>query len=222
MKKEIKIGLLAGGVGVVVIAGAILGPQFVNAMHFQAKLEADAKTALSRGPEAIAETCNLCHGQDGNPANSYYPGLAGQPASYIQQQLTSFASGERKSPQMAPLALALAANEQSQIADYYSKRPSVNRHRSDHPVPASRAVVDLAASCTSCHGQDLRGGTVPTALGQIQTPGLAGQGGTYLANQLRAFRSGDRQDASGSMKAIAAALDDPTIEGLAAYLSEKE
>lgn len=222
MKKKIKIGLLAGGVGVVVVAGAILGPQYVAAMRFQAKLEADAKTALSRGPEAIAETCNLCHGQDGNPANSYYPGLAGLPASYIRRQLSSFASGERKSPQMAPLALALAGDEQSQIADYFSKRPNVNRHRSDHPDPASKTVVDLATSCAACHGQDLRGGTASTALGQVQTPGIAGQGRTYLANQLRAFRSGDRQDTSGSMKAISAALDDPTIEGLSAYLSEME
>lgn len=222
MKKKIKIGLLAGGVGVVVIAGAILGPQYVTAVHFQAKLEADAKTTLSRGPEAIAETCNLCHGQDGNPANSYYPGLAGLPASYIQQQLSSFASGERKSPQMAPLALALVGNEQSQIADYFSKRPNVNRHRSDHPDPASKTVVDLAASCAACHGRELRGGTVPTALGQIQTPRIAGQGRTYLAIQLRAFRSGDRQDPSGSMRAITAPLDDQTIDGLSAYLSGKE
>ncbi len=68
----------------------------------------------------------------------------------------------------------------------------------------------LASRCAACHGPE----------GKSQNPlwpHLAGQQAGYLAKQLKAFRSGERQDPL--MSAQAAPLSDEQIADLAAYFS---
>lgn len=65
-----------------------------------------------------------------------------------------------------------------------------------------------AALCFGCHGQD-GNSTNP------QWPILAGQQPAYLSNQLTAFRSGQRKNAT--MQGMAANLNDEDINNLAAY-----
>jgi cytochrome c553 len=65
-----------------------------------------------------------------------------------------------------------------------------------------------AAQCAACHGPD--GHAV-----MPQTPNLAGQDEDYLAEQLKAFRSGERQNET--MSVIAKPLSDTEIADLAAY-----
>ena len=62
--------------------------------------------------------------------------------------------------------------------------------------------------CQACHGTDGRG-TNPTY------PVLAGQHQSYLAQSLKAYRDGTRQNAV--MAGMAASLSDQDIEDLAAY-----
>ncbi len=66
-----------------------------------------------------------------------------------------------------------------------------------------------AALCFGCHGQDGNSSNP-------QWPSLAGQQPAYLANQLTAFRSGQRK--SATMQGMAAPLSDEDINNLAAYL----
>jgi cytochrome c553 len=65
-----------------------------------------------------------------------------------------------------------------------------------------------AAQCAACHGPD--GHAV-----MPQTPNLAGQDEDYLVEQLKAFRSGERQNET--MTVIAKPLSDTEIANLAAY-----
>lgn len=67
-----------------------------------------------------------------------------------------------------------------------------------------------AAACTVCHGKD--GASVSADI-----PNLAGQKAGYLANQLKAFKSGARKN--DMMNAIAAQLSAADIDNLAAYWS---
>lgn len=74
-------------------------------------------------------------------------------------------------------------------------------------------VVERAVHvCNACHGEG--GNSKATVF-----PKLAGQSPIYLAEQLRAFRSQKRSDSSAQayMWGISALLDDPTIDGIAAY-----
>ena len=64
--------------------------------------------------------------------------------------------------------------------------------------------------CVACHGAD--------GIGKSQQyPDLRGQKAFYLEKQLRAFRSGERRDAT--MNPLASALGDAEITALATYFA---
>ena len=65
--------------------------------------------------------------------------------------------------------------------------------------------------CAGCHG--------PTGAGNeaLKYPRLAGLRANYVAEQLRAFKSGARDNAT--MRAMTAGLKDADIENLAAYVA---
>ncbi|MCK5263261.1 MAG: cytochrome c, partial [Gammaproteobacteria bacterium] len=66
------------------------------------------------------------------------------------------------------------------------------------------------AMCAGCHG--VKG----ISMAPIN-PNLAGQKALYLATQLKAFRSGDRKNAT--MNPMAKGLSDADIANIAAYYS---
>lgn len=84
-------------------------------------------------------------------------------------------------------------------------------------LPVSAA--DMAAGeqkaelCASCHGP--KGNS-----SNGQTPNLAGQQSTYLANQLKAYKTGNRLTLT--MLAVAANLTNEDINNLAAYFSTQK
>jgi len=67
-----------------------------------------------------------------------------------------------------------------------------------------------AAICAGCHGAN---GISMVAM----YPNLAGQKALYLSTQLKAFKSGTRNNPI--MKGMASSLSDTDIENLAAYFS---
>jgi cytochrome c553 len=91
--------------------------------------------------------------------------------------------------------------------------------RAEEPDASARAHAQKLAVtvCGTCHGQD--GNNT-----QPKFPRLAGQNPTYLAAQLKAFRSQTRgdPDAISYMWGMAAELDDDTIGALAAYYSAQK
>ena len=85
--------------------------------------------------------------------------------------------------------------------------------------PAAAADADAGAEkiaakgCVTCHGKDGMG-TMPIY------PNLAGQQEAYLEQQLKAFRSGERQ--GQQMSIIAQDLSDADIADLAAYYAAQD
>ncbi len=81
-------------------------------------------------------------------------------------------------------------------------------------LPVSAADIaageQKAATCAGCHGQT---GNSSNA----QWPKLAAQPATYLSNQLKAFKAGDRTNPM--MQSMAANLNNEDITNLAAYFS---
>ncbi len=74
-----------------------------------------------------------------------------------------------------------------------------------------RAGRAKAALCAACHGMD---GVSINPL----WPSLAGQQRVYLANQIRAFRDGERVEVT--MQPFVANLTDQDVEDLAAFYAE--
>lgn len=82
------------------------------------------------------------------------------------------------------------------------------------PVSAadSAAGEQKANSCVNCHGP--KGNS-----SNAQWPNLAAQQSTYLINQLKAFKAGDR--INPMMQSMAAQIDNDDINNLAAYFSSQ-
>lgn len=72
----------------------------------------------------------------------------------------------------------------------------------------------LAATCANCHGT--QGRTVDAAV----VPALAGLPAPYLAEQMRAFKSGTR--GSTVMQQLAKGFSDAQIDALAAYFAAQK
>jgi len=77
---------------------------------------------------------------------------------------------------------------------------------------SAEAGQSKSATCVACHGVD--GNSV-----NPEWPTIAGQHGSYIVKQLKAFKAGARQN--GLMSPMAQPLSDQDIEDLAAYFSSQ-
>ena len=209
--------LLGIGAAALICTGFVIGPDLWRAWRFQSAIETEAhnRARFGASARALAQTCGLCHGLDGNSKSDLYPQLAGQPSGYIEAQLNAFASGARRAPQMQPLAISLTPEDRRSIGAYYSAFAALPKNGTRAANKRYAEPSAAAAACAACHGVGLRGGISP-----VLAPRLAGQGKVYLARQLRAFRSGERTDPAGLMSVVTRSLTDAQIDRLAQNVSD--
>ncbi|MBN3846747.1 MULTISPECIES: c-type cytochrome [Burkholderiaceae] len=211
MKRTLIIVAIVGALG----AGALYGRDMLDGMRFE-----KAMSQISEANKADAgpwpqpqETCFYCHGSHGQSLNTWYPALSGQPPVYVAEQLHAFATGQRQSPYMAPLAKDLTDAQIDALAAYFARQAPTR----NEDVPADSALEKRglallqAGSCQACHGAKL--------MGKDRAPRLAGQGEAYLSGQLAAFKSGQRHDPTGAMNGIVATLSSEDISAVARYLA---
>lgn len=166
--------------------------------------------------------CGTCHGNHGQGnADAGFPRLAGLNAGYLRQRLQAFASARPQNPVMTPIAKALTPAEIQAVTDYYASLPPPARpSQSGNPLSdrgqaiARRGIWQKAVpGCEQCHGPDGIG------VGKAFPP-LAGQSAAYIANQLHAWKQGQRPPGRlGLMPAIASKLSDAEIDAVAAYFA---
>lgn len=166
-----------------------------------------------------ATTCLACHGVGGNSTNPEWPNLAGQHAQYIVKQLQAFKSGERKDPLMSPMAAGLSEDDMADLAAYYSARTPTGLEADPAKLSQGQRLYrggdanKSIAACAACHGPTGHGN--PTAL----YPSIAGQHATYVARQLRAYRSGAREtDPNQMMRNVSHDLSDEQIDAVASFV----
>jgi len=204
------------------------------------KLVTDSNTAVSEylGPphlqHLVTSTCGRCHGTDGRGRDSgAFPALAGQHQKYIAASLRAYAAGERHSGIMQPLAVPLADNEITDLAEYYSKLPtafddSPFEEAAAEPSPTDEITDELTGvqiaqngipsqkvpSCTGCRGPD-RSDSYPL---------LSGQPSSYLAKQLTLFKRRDRggTEQQHLMHPATDRITEKQIQAVAEYFAERE
>lgn len=173
----------------------------------------------SAGTPTGATACATCHGTRGEGSGDF-PHLAGSGAAYLREQLEALATGKRKNPIMQPIAQALSSEQRTQVAAYYAgltpiatiadKTPRDSADTGAWLATRGRWAEELPA-CAQCHGP---GGAGVGA----NFPPLAGQPATYLAEQLKAWRSGARLPGPlGLMEAIARKLKDTEVQAVSDY-----
>src|SRR5512140_138703 len=154
-----------------------------------------------------AEDCAACHGADGTSPNNTWPNLAGQHAAYLARMLAAYKSGDQEDVAMTPLAKELNDADIQNLAAYYAssncKSPAQGKSVGDAAMGKT-----LAKNCSGCHGE-------AGIAGNPAWPSLAAQKPGYLANALKAFRSGLRKDPM--MAGVSRGLSDADIANLAAF-----
>lgn len=187
-------------------------------------LAADPATLANTGGNGQA-ACASCHGPDGGGQASF-PRLAGLDASYLQNQLDSFASGTRLNPVMEPVAKALTPEDRAAMAAYYAKLPVpaalVGRAPSpaDDRSPGARLVREGAwnrgvPACEQCHA---RGGS---GVGSAFPP-ITGQPAGYISAQLNAWKAGSRKnDPLQLMRTVSKKLTADEVTAVSEWLARQ-
>ncbi|MFA4913916.1 MAG: c-type cytochrome [Comamonadaceae bacterium] len=172
--------------------------------------------------------CASCHGAAGNSAMPANPSLAGQPHEYLAKQLRDFKikEGATMPARMGPggnptIMTANVANlteaDMLNMALYLStqavKEPATAGYADLKPLGQKIWRGGLpernVAACAACHGA--RGEGIPG-----QYPRLAGQFPSYIEEQLKLFRSGDRKT-SVPMHDLADRMSDADIRAVSDY-----
>jgi cytochrome c553 len=190
--------------------------------------EAGGITGRGSAGEGLT-VCARCHGDEG-AANGHVPRLAGQKREYLEHALRSYATAERSSGIMGPVAAELSDREIADLAAFYADISDVpfpeEAAAEADPEPdlltlgervAVRGVPDGdVPACAGCHGVDgLAAGKDP------RFPAIAGQSRHYLELQLRLWRDGAHEPGPvGQLMASASKeLTDEHIRALALYYS---
>ena len=209
-------------------AAAMLGPLGVITL-VQAQSgghPADAKRGaviVAQGTAAGAPPCAQCHAFNGvSDASGAFPRLAGQSAYYLAKQLRDFASGERASAIMSPIAKALSPDDVADAAAYFASvnAPFLPLKGGDAALVKHGEELAKVGSaerriqnCDNCHGPE--GAGEPPAI-----PYLAGQYAHYIAFTLQMWQQGFRKNSLNTMGVIAKKLDDQEIAAVAAYYQQ--
>lgn len=202
----------------------LLLPALLFAASF-AQAEESAKAAAAdpvKGQKIASTVCIACHNADGNSTIATYPKLAGQSAEYLYKQLKSFKSvdgkpAERPNASMMGMAGGLSDADMHDVAAWFasqSMKPGQAKNKDTLELGKKLyRAGDLSkglAACAGCHGP--AGAGVP-----VQYPRLAGQHADYVETQLKAFRTGERNNAS--MKLVALKMTDAEVKAVADYIA---
>ncbi|MGE8549191.1 c-type cytochrome [Alcaligenes sp. WGS1538] len=184
------------------------------------------KGEMSRGVLA----CVSCHGDAGNSTIPANPSLAHQPYEYLVKQLHDFRAKDEKSVPtrrgpdgantlMTAIAGGMTEDEIRDVAFYLSTQSvdwdkAANATKEDtmergQKIWRGGLPERGVAACAACHSPD--GAGMPG-----QFPRLAGQHASYIAEQLKLFRSGDRANGP-MMHDIADRMSDADIAAVADF-----
>lgn len=177
----------------------------------------------------IAESkCAACHGENGNNADSRYPKLAGQSASYLYSQLWAFRTGDRKSDIMAGIASALSDVEMADVASFYSRHSVRPDAVNDARLAALGERIFVGGTgrwqtpaCAMCHVPATPRGSMMGMMSMMDmeasVPSLNGQHAAYVVDQLDRFASVRRSNVM--MARIAASLSETDKKAVAEYVA---
>ena len=185
-----------------------------------APLQAFAQGDAGAGAEKIT-VCLACHGQDGNMSQlPNVPKIGGQTEKYLLKQMHDIKTGLRAAPLMTGMLNALNDQDMANVAAYYASQPLAQGAAEPEKVALGETLYKAgiaeigAAACSACHSPNGEG------LSSAGYPALSGQDPAYTELQLKAFRSGMRDnDDAQVMRSIAARLSDEEIAALASYVS---
>lgn len=186
-----------------------------------------APAVMAEAPTIAADLCSACHGAAGVSQNPDVPTLAGQPYTFIEDNLLAFRAGQRScaperadgSPAaalasaMCQMVRGLSEGEIAAIAAWYEGLDFVAATQPFDPALASRGeLLHQQAGCDRCHADGGR-----ETLGMA--PVLAGQWTPFLRRALQQVHAGERRGPKEMNRPIRS-LDDEQLEALLNYYAK--
>ena len=171
----------------------------------------------------LVQSCEKCHGKDGNSTTPDVPIIAGFSYEGFFNTMDVFREGDRIAlkfhkpgePEtvMNDIARGLSDEEVLNLADYFSKREFKPAQQSVNTELARRGEVIHKRSCERCHTDN---GAHPVEDAAI----LAGQWTPYLRRQFDNFLSGKRMVPRSMLRRIKK-LSEDDIEALLKFYASK-
>lgn len=189
----------------------------------QAAIAEDLLGGDAEAGEAKTAACMACHGSDGNSVNPEWPKIAGQHAGYLFEQMKHFKQPQADSPRYNALMFgqmqALTEDDMKNVASYYaaqSMSPGVadpDAASFGEKIYRGGIAEKNVAACIACHGPAGEGNAA------AKYPKVGGQHATFLVDQLKRYKSGERRsDMNQVMRNIAAAMSEDEMQAVAEYM----
>lgn len=132
--------------------------------------------------EALARTCNACHGENGVSVGPNMPSIGGLSETYLESVMLQWKNGERYSATMGRHFKGYSDVELASLAKQYSQLPWVPVvQQSDAKILAQGK--EASERCETCHGAT---GSQPD---DKDTPMLNGQWAEYIHLEMLKYRT---------------------------------
>ncbi len=157
--------------------------------------------------EARLQSCNACHGQNGQPVAASIPVIWGQTTAYLVKQIHDYRSDDRSNSIMSRIAKTITPEEWRKAAAYFTAKPWPAKAT---PAAASTAAAPDTSLCEKCHQEKFAGG--------LPAPRLAGQSYQYLIAAMNSFADGTRTN-SQDMVTLMKQLTPAQRDAMAKYIA---
>jgi cytochrome c553 len=168
-------------------------------------------TAQDLGTRLVA--CAACHGVDGNSKTSASPSLAGQPKTFLENQIIMIREGIRVIPAMTGQLDGIPDKEVIALARHFSGQTlKPLEAKRDEALYKRGEQLSRQMLCGTCHLADYKG--------RDQMPRLAGQREDYLLHSMLQFKNNQAIGRDTIMAASLYGIPDADIKAIAHYLSQ--
>jgi len=164
--------------------------------------------------EALANTCNNCHGVDGVSVGPNMPSIGGLPEAYLKNIMLEWKSGARFSATMGRLIKGYSDEQIAALAKHFASKPWVPAaQKTDAKLVALGKKV--TARCAGCHGETGNAG-------DGETPNLNGQWSQYLQLEAVKYRDDAVAMPSRPMRNAAKKLSDEEVKAVAEFYASQK
>ncbi|MFN4003571.1 MAG: c-type cytochrome [Hylemonella sp.] len=176
-------------------------------------------SALALGPPPAAaqqpqqlQLCVACHGPQGNSTHPMVPSLAGQPRTFLENQLVLIRDGLRDIPQMKGVLQGLSDTDLIVLAQYFAAQtPQPPTGAVDAARYARGQALARSMLCGTCH--------LPDYGGRDQIPRLAGQQERFLRWVMEEYRDRPGPGRDTVMTNALLGLNNDHLDDLAHFLA---
>lgn len=169
---------------------------------------------FAQGITSKLQACGACHGVDGNSKIVGTPSLAGQPKTFLENQMIMIREGLRNiPPEMKGLLDGFSDATIIEIAQFYAGQTAQSQAGIRNQILYVQGeYISKEALCGTCH--------LPTYVGRDQMPRIAGQREEYLLHTMRQFRSNKATGRDTIMVASLYGMNEDDLKAIAHYLSQ--